>query len=206
MKKSRLFTVGMLVLALVFGLVLTGCGDKNSGSPLSPSDNNGNNTDNNGNDNNGNNNNGNNNNGNDNNGNDNNGNDNNGDNGSAGGDNTFTPPTKAQLSAFLESHRTNPANKISGENAAVYIRSITVNTYTIDGTSITTNPAAVPENADVEVKFTIRTILGFNQLTMGERLNIDNYRIDLMDALESWLKQQGFKDVPSITTGNTIFG
>jgi hypothetical protein len=123
-------------------------------------------------------------------------------------DNTFTPPTKTQISEFLESHRTNPANKIAGENAAVYVRSITVNTYTIDGTSITTNPAAVPENADVEVKFTIRTILCFNNLTMGERLQIDNYRIDLMDALRSWLKQQGFKEVPSgnITTGNTVFG
>jgi hypothetical protein len=125
-----------------------------------------------------------------------------------GGDNTFTPPAKAQLSEFLESHRTNPANKIGSSNAAVYIKSITVNTYTIDGTSIATNPAAVPENADVKVKFTIRTILGYNNLTTGERLNIDNYRVALMDALQSWLKQQGFKNVPSsnITTGSTVFG
>jgi hypothetical protein len=121
---------------------------------------------------------------------------------------TFTPPTKAQIQAFLESHRTNTANKIGSENAAVYIRSITVNTYTINGTSITTNPADVAENADVKVKFTLRTNLSFAQLTVGERLNIDNYRIALMDDLKSWLEQQGFENVPfaNITTGNTVFG
>jgi hypothetical protein len=125
-----------------------------------------------------------------------------------GGDTTFTPPTKAQVSEYLESHRTNPANKIGSSNAAVYIKSITVNTYTINGTSIATNPAAVPENANVKVTFTIRTILSYNNLTMGERLNIDNYRVALIDALRNWLKQQGFKDVPStnITTGSTVFG
>jgi hypothetical protein len=36
MKKSRLFTVGALALALVFGLALVGCGDKDSGDPTSP--------------------------------------------------------------------------------------------------------------------------------------------------------------------------
>jgi len=122
--------------------------------------------------------------------------------------NTFTPPTKAQVEQFLESHRTNPANQIAGSNAAVYIKSIAVNTYTIGGSNITSNPSAVPEDADVRVKFTLRTNLGFDNLTMGERLNIDNYRVDLMSALQSWLKSQGFKSVPSgnITTGNTIFG
>jgi hypothetical protein len=123
-------------------------------------------------------------------------------------DNTFTPPSKAQLQAFLESYRTDTANQIGSSNAAVYIKSITVNTYTIGGTSITTNPSAVPEDADVKVKFTLRTILVFDNLTMGERLNIDNFRIHLIDALQTWLKQQGFNSVPSanITTGNTVFG
>jgi len=60
----------------------------------------------------------------------------------------------------------------------------------------------------VQVKFTIRTILGSSNLTMGEKLNIDNYRVDLMYDLQNWLKTQGFKSVPSgnITTGSTIFG
>jgi hypothetical protein len=62
------------------------------------------------------------------------------------------------------------------------------------------------ENADVAVKYTLKTHLSFNQLTIGERLNIDNYRIDLMDALKSWLQQQGFKNVKNITTGTTVFG
>jgi hypothetical protein len=53
---------------------------------------------------------------------------NNGGNGGGGGNNTFTPPTEAQLSEFLESRHTNPANKIAGEGANVYIKSITVNT------------------------------------------------------------------------------
>jgi hypothetical protein len=121
---------------------------------------------------------------------------------------SFTPPTKADLQAFFESYRTDTANEISGENAAVYIKSITLNTYTIGGTSITTKPDAVSEDADVKVKFTIRTILGFDNLTMGERLQIDNFRVSLMGALNTWLKQKGFKSVPSanITTGNTVFG
>jgi hypothetical protein len=208
--KKGFFWAAMLSMALALGLVLIGCGDPgggpgNDGSGSEQTGGTGNNggTDDSGDtdDNNG-----------------------AGNNGSADGiaddsddtdddDDTasqaaFTPPTKAEIQTFLENHRTNTANKIAGEQAAVYIRSITLNTYTIGGKSITTKPAAVAENAEVKVKFTLRTNLSFNQLTVGERLNIDNYRIDLMSDLQSWLKQQGFENVPSanITTGNTTFG
>jgi uncharacterized protein (DUF1697 family) len=59
----------------------------------------------------------------------------------------------------------------------------------------------------VKVKFAIRTILDFDNLTMGERLQIDDFRLELMDALKSWLEDQGFSySKIDITTGNTVFG
>jgi hypothetical protein len=198
--KRKLFGIaGVLVVLLALGLILGGC-DTGTGSDNSGGNNTG--GDNTGGDNTGGDNTGGNNTGGDNTGGDDSGGDN------TGGTTTFTPPTKAQLQGFLENYRTNTANKIAGENAAVYIKSITVNTYTIGGKTITTNPDAVPEDADVRVKFTVRTILSYNNLTMGERLQIDNFRLALMDDLKKWLQQQGFKNVSSgnITTGNTVFG
>jgi hypothetical protein len=222
MKRKLFGMTGALIVLLALGLILAGCdtgtgsdntGGNNTGGNNTGGDNSGSgNTsgDNTGNDNTGSGNTGGDNTGNDNTGGGNTGGDNTGDNdgGTTSQENTFTPPTKAQVQAFLESYRTNTANKIAGENAAVYIKSTTINTYTIGGKSITTNPAAVSEDADAKVKFTIRTILIFDNLTMGERLQIDNFRIALMDALKKWLQQQGFKNIPStnITTGNTVFG
>jgi hypothetical protein len=117
----------------------------------------------------------------------------------------FTPPTRAQLETFLENYRTNTT--LMGGSAAVYIRSIAINTYTIDGSNVTSNPSPVPENAQVTVRFTVRTILSSGNLTMGEMLNIDNFRGDLQSALRTWLRDQGFgQSNITITTGNTIFG
>jgi hypothetical protein len=94
-----------------------------------------------------------------------------------------------------------------GGSAAVYIRSVTVNTYTVNGSNITSSPSPVPQNAQVVVRFTVRTILTSGNLTTGERLNIDNFRIDLISALDTWLRGQGFGVLNiTITTGNTIFG
>jgi hypothetical protein len=122
-----------------------------------------------------------------------------------GGEATFTPPTKAQIEAFVENHRKNTT--LMGGSAAVYVKSITINSYTVAGKNITTKPSPVLENAEVQVKFTLRTILSFNNLTMGERLNIDNYRIDLLGDLTDWLQEQGFGRLKiTITTGNTVFG
>jgi hypothetical protein len=118
---------------------------------------------------------------------------------------TFTPPTRAQLEAFLESYRT--TTTLMGGSAAVYIRSIAVNTYSVNGVNITSSPSPVPESAQVTVRFTVRTILGFNNLSMGERMNIDNFRGDLQSALRNWLRDRGFGQFNiNITTGDTIFG
>ena len=118
---------------------------------------------------------------------------------------TFTPPTRAQLQTFLENQRT--TGTIAGLPRAAYIRSITINSYTVNGASITTNPSAVPVTAEVRVQFTLRTHLSFNNLEMGERLQIDNFRIQLQGDLQNWLQEQGFgRWNITVTTGNTVFG
>ena len=118
---------------------------------------------------------------------------------------TFTPPSRAQIEAFLENRRTTAT--IGTFPASAYIRSITINSYTVNGVNITTNPSPVPENAEVRVQFTLRTILGFNTLTLAERLHIDNFRLALQRDLQDWLESQGFGFWNiTITTGNTVFG
>ena len=121
------------------------------------------------------------------------------------GEKTFSPPTKAQVEAFVEKYRKDTT--LMGGSAAVYIRSIAVNTYTVEGKNIGTNPSPVPESAQAEVKFTVRTILSFNGLSIGERLNVDNFRVDLQSDLKDWLVNQGFGySNVKVTTGNTTFG
>jgi hypothetical protein len=193
--------LGIIVIGAIIGLSFVGCGgDDDSGSSNNGGNNNsGNNNDGGNNNNGGNNNDG----GNNNGGNNNNG---NGDNNGGGTQTpTFTPPTKAQVEAFVENYR--KTTDLMGGKAAVYIRSITINSYTVDGGNITTNPSPVPENAKVQVKYTVRTILIFNNLTMGERLNIDNFKWDVQSALQKWLKEQGFGSSNiNVTAGDTIFG
>jgi len=119
--------------------------------------------------------------------------------------NTFTPPSKSQIEDYVEDYRKN--TNLMGGSAAIYIKTITINTYTVDGESINRSPPPVPENAQVQVKFTVKTNLSFNNLEMGERLNIDNFRIDLKSALTTWLTNQGFgRWNITITTGDTVFG
>lgn len=118
---------------------------------------------------------------------------------------TFTPPTKAQLEAFVENYRT--TKTIMSNSAAVYVRSVAINTYTVNGNNITTNPSPVPESAQVQVRFTVRTILIFDNLSLGERMQIDNFRTFLLAELRTWLKNQGFQySNTNVTTGNTIYG
>jgi len=118
---------------------------------------------------------------------------------------TFTPPSRAQLEAFVENYRM--TSTLMGTTAAAHIRSITINSYIVNGVNITTNPSPVPANAEVRVQFTLRTWQSFNNLEMGQRLNIDNFRLALQRDLQDWLESQGFGFWNiTVTTGNTVFG
>ena len=98
-----------------------------------------------------------------------------------------TVPNRAALQSFL--NNIVATSTVGGNPLSSYVSGITIVTYTVGGTNITTNTPSVPANSRVVITVRVNARAGIGATG---NLWVDSFRANLPNIIRNWISDQGF--------------